>query len=115
MIEAIVYSSCTSCRKTNAFLQDAGAAFRSRDFFKERFTFDELNDFLDRLTLSPLDILSKRSKVYKARQHEIDGLDEGALVSLMIDEPTLLKRPIVVEGDTVIIGHNPVKLQVLID
>ncbi len=115
MIEAYVYTSCTSCRKTDAMLRESGVAFTSRDYFRKRFTRDELTGILERAGMGPRDVLSKRSKVYKARGDEIDALDDDALLDLMLEEPTLLRRPLVVGDDATILGHNPAKLTELID
>ncbi len=114
MIEAYVYSSCTSCRKTEDVLKNSGAVYQSRDYFKNRFSREELESILDMAGLSATDVLSKRSKVYKARVQEIDALDSDALLDLMIEEPTLLRRPLVISEDAVVIGHNPKQLVALI-
>jgi Spx/MgsR family transcriptional regulator len=114
MIESYIYSSCTSCRKTEDVLKSSGATYESRDFFRNRFSRGELTAILDRIGLSAPDILSTRSRIYKDRSEEIDGLGNDALLDLMIEEPTLLRRPLVINGDTVIIGHNPKQLADLI-
>ena len=114
MIEAYIYSSCTSCRKTVEQLKASGAEFESRDYFRDRFSREELRDVLSRAGLTPRAILSTRSKVYQARSAEIDGLDDDALLELMLEEPTLLRRPLVINDGAVVIGHNTAKLAELI-
>lgn len=114
MIEAYIYTSCTSCRNTIDQLKGADAEFESRDFFRNRFSREELQDVLTRAGLTPREILSRRSKVYKARTEEIEALDDDALLDLMLVEPTLLRRPLVTKGDEVIVGHNATKLAELI-
>ena len=84
MIEAYIYTSCTSCRKTVAQLEASGAPFTTRDYFRDRFTREELADVLARAGLTPREILSRRSKVYLARSEEIDALDDEALLDLML-------------------------------
>ncbi len=114
VIQSYVYSSCTSCRKTEAMLKESGVAYESRDYFKHRFSRDELAALLGEAGLPVTGVLSTRSKVYKERQKEIDGLTDEALLDLMIEEPTLLRRPIVVGAGDVVIGHNPARLETLI-
>ncbi len=114
MIRTFVYASCTSCRKTDAAVATAGVEHASRDFFRHRFSRDELSSLLTEAGLSAREMLSTRSKVYKARQAEIGGLSNDALFDLMIEEPTLLRRPIVLGADEVIIGHDPGKLEAMI-
>ncbi|MGN6485285.1 MAG: arsenate reductase family protein [Thermomicrobiales bacterium] len=106
MIEAYIYTSCTSCRKTIEQLKASDAAFRSRDYFRDRFTREELADTLSRAGLTPREILSRRSKVYLARTDEIDALGDDALLDLMLQEPTLVRRPLVIKDGRAVIGHN---------
>lgn len=107
VIETYGYSSCTSCKKTDKLLTDEGAEFTSRDYFKVRFTAEELRALLDRAGLQPHDVLSKRSRAYK--ELELEGREVGPdeLIDLMVQEPTLLRRPIILGGGEVIVGHNP--------
>ncbi len=114
MINTYVYSSCTSCKKTESVLSESGIGFTSRDFFRNRFTRDELSSILIEAGLSVSDVLSKRSKVYQSRPAEIDGLSDGALLDLIVEEPTLLRRPLVIGDGGVVIGHNPKQLESLI-
>lgn len=114
MIESYIYTSCTSCRNTDAILKESGVDYVSRDFFKQRFSEAELRDVLARAELTPRDALSKRSKVYKARSEEIDALDDDALLALMLEEPTLLRRPLVIGEGGAILGHSAPKLADLI-
>jgi Spx/MgsR family transcriptional regulator len=114
MIESYVYSSCTSCRKTEDVLKESGAAYASRDYFRDRFTREELRALLDRVGLAPGDVLSRRSKVYKADPDRFDAMSDGELLASMIEEPTLLRRPLVIQGETAIVGHNATKLNELI-
>lgn len=114
MINAYIYGSCTSCRKTEAWLRESGAEFSSRDYFRNRFTRTELATLLSDAGLSVSDLLSTRSKVYKDRQAEIDNLDDDAVLDLMVEEPTLLRRPLVIGNGGAVIGHNSTKLESLV-
>ena len=87
---------------------------RAAIFLKHRFSPEELSSLLSEAGLSARELLSTRSKVYKAGQAEIDGLADDALLNLMIEEPTFLRRPIVLGAGRVIIGHNPKKLEGMI-
>jgi Spx/MgsR family transcriptional regulator len=114
-IEMYGYTSCSSCRKTDEALKQSGKEYVYRDYFRQRFSHDELVGVFDRAGLTARQVLSTRSKVYQARAAEIDALDDDALLMLMLDEPTLLRRPIVIGGGDVVIGHNATKLATLVD
>jgi Spx/MgsR family transcriptional regulator len=114
MIKAYVYTSCTSCRKTDDVLKQSGVSYQRREFFRERFSRDELKDLLASAGLTPRDVLSRRSRVYKERQLESADLTDDQLLDLMVEEPTLLRRPIVIGGARVIVGHNEPALREMI-
>ncbi len=114
MIEAYVYSSCTSCRKTVEQLQKTGAPFESRDFFRQRFSRSELESVLARAGLKPSDIVSTRSKAYMALDLASRELSENDLLELFLQEPRLLKRPLVIGNGQAVVGHNESRLAELI-
>lgn len=76
-----------------------------RDFFRERFTRAELAAVLTRAGLSPRDALSKRSRAYKELGLAGRAVSDNELLELMIAEPTLLRRPLVV-GDETVLGFD---------
>lgn len=59
--------------------------------------------------------MSKRSKVYRTLGLAEQQLSEDELLELMVQEPTLLRRPLVISGDGVAIGYNQKRLQELTD
>jgi arsenate reductase-like glutaredoxin family protein len=75
---------------------------------------DELREVLAAAGLSPRDVLSRRSRVYKERNLEHHEHTDDELLALMVEEPTLLRRPLVIDDDGVIVGHNANVLQEMI-
>jgi Spx/MgsR family transcriptional regulator len=114
MIRAFVYNSCSSCRKTDDVLKQSGVPYERREFFRERFTREELEQVLAAAGLTPSEVLSRRSRVYKERNLEEVELKDEEILDLMVKEPTLLRRPIVTSGDKVVVGHNETALHELI-
>jgi arsenate reductase-like glutaredoxin family protein len=85
-----------------------------RDFFRERFSIGELRELLSAARVDPKDVLSKRSKAYRERQECIDGLSGDELIQAMVEEPTLLRRPLVVAGGTLVAGFDRSALESLV-
>jgi Spx/MgsR family transcriptional regulator len=113
-ITAYLYNSCTSCRKTDDVLKASGVDYDRREFFKNRFSKEELRAFLESHGLKIEDVISRRSTPYKANDLENRSLPDEEILDLMIEDPRLLRRPIVVVGNQVLIGHNEAKLRQLI-
>jgi regulatory protein spx len=113
-MEIYVHPTCTSCKKAETLLADSGVSVKRRDYFKDRFEKDELRAVLEKAGVAPGDVLSKRSRAY--RELELDGkdLDGDTLLDLMIEHPTLLKRPLLIGAGGSTVGFNAGKISDLI-
>ena len=112
-IELYVHPTCTSCRKAQAWLDERGLGYERRDYFRDRFTREELTGVLASARLTPRDVLSKRARAYR----ELVGdraLTDDQLIDLMIQEPTLLRRPLVISGHEAVIGFDRTGLERMI-
>lgn len=113
--ELYYYQGCTSCRNAEALLNELGVGFAKHEYFMQRFTASGLKDLLDRIGLTPRDVLSQRSRPYKDLDLANRNLDDGELIALMIDHPQLLKRPITVRGDRAVVGYKRNEIAALVD
>lgn len=114
MITALLYNSCTSCRKTEAVLKESGVEYDKREYFKDRFTKDELTALLGSAGLSVGDVLSTRSRPYREMGLAEKDLPDSEILDLMVEEPRLLRRPIVIRDGRAVVGHNEAALRELI-
>lgn len=114
MIETYGYRSCTSCRKTDQVLRDLGADVRNRDLVRQPLDRHELAILFERAGLRPRDVVSRRSKVYQARNGEVDAMSDDELLAMMAEEPTLIRRPIVIADTGVVVGHDAARLRALV-
>ena len=65
---------------------------------------------LRRAGLSPRDLLSTRSRAYQALGLGERRLGDDELIDLMVEEPTLLRRPLVLIDGEVVIGSDRKRL-----
>lgn len=114
MITAYLYNSCTSCRKAKDVLESEGANFEVREYFKQKVTRQELDALLQQTGAELSDILSTRSTPYKERNLADKNLSDDDILEMMVEEPRLIKRPILVSGSNVVIGFNDGKIRDLI-
>jgi arsenate reductase len=57
--------------------------------------------------LTPRDVLSKRARAYKELVGDRNrDLSDDQLLDLMIEEPTLLRRPLVISGGVAVVGFD---------
>lgn len=114
MITAYLYNSCTSCRKAKYVLEEAGATYETRDYFKQKVTRTELDNLLSSTGLTVADILSTRSTPYKQGNLAEKNLTDDEILNMMTEEPRLLKRPILVSGSHAVVGFNDAKIRELV-
>jgi Spx/MgsR family transcriptional regulator len=105
------YPSCTSCRKAKSFLTENGIAYQERHLFRDPPSREELLDIIKMTTNGLDDILSTRSKTFKELDLEIEDMTVFELLQVLSDEPRLLRRPILVDGEKIIIGYNRTAMQ----
>lgn len=104
-ISVYMHPICTGCRNAQAWLDERQIPYERRDYYRDRFTREELAGILASAGLTPRDVLSKRARAYKEQVGERD-LTDDQLLDLMIEEPTLLRRPLVVSGHEAVIGFE---------
>ena len=114
MITAYLYNSCTSCRKAKDVLDAHNADYEVREYFKQKVTREELNNLLHTTGLTVADILSTRSTPYKQGNLADKNLSDDEVLEMMVEEPRLIKRPILVSGSNSVIGFNENKITELI-
>lgn len=100
------YPSCTSCRKAKAWLTENGVHYEERHLFKNPPTSEELLEIIKMTTNGLDEILSTRSQRFKNLDVDIEEMSVSELLELLSEEPQLLKRPILTDGENLIVGFN---------
>ena len=97
--------NCDSCRKAAAWLHAHGRAHHFHDLRADGLTPALLQEWASRLGWENL--LNRKSTTWRqlpeaARQ----DLDEARALALMLAQPTLIKRPLLVAGDRLLAGFS---------
>jgi arsenate reductase len=98
---------CSKSRATLALLEARGIKPKIVDYLKTPPSAAELKAILRKLGLTPRDILRTSETVYAELKLEDQELDDDALVALMVKNPILIERPIVVAGSKAAVGRPP--------
>ncbi|KZT78752.1 Spx/MgsR family RNA polymerase-binding regulatory protein [Lactiplantibacillus plantarum] len=99
-------TSSKSSRSARAWLVENNIPFNERDIIANPLDRDELKQIL-RLTENGFeDIVSTRSKAFKALYIDLSDLGFNQLLDLLVEKPQLLKRPIIYDGRRLQIGYN---------
>jgi Spx/MgsR family transcriptional regulator len=113
-VEFYGYSSCSSCRSAEVLLARLGIETIKRDLFREPLTAREILALFERTRLTPTMVLSRRSRPYVTLGLSERNLTDGGIILLMSDYPALIRRPIVVLTENVVIGYNPAAIEALV-
>jgi arsenate reductase len=90
-------------------LDAKGVAYRYREYTQEPLSQKEIKEVLARLGLTAHDVLRKNDKAFK--ENGLTGRETAAqLIKMMAQHPTLLQRPIGIQGKKAVIGRPPERL-----
>jgi arsenate reductase len=98
---------CSKSRETLALLEERGIAPCIVEYLKAPPSAAELTSILKALGLKPRDILRQGEPLYSELGLKDRDLDDHALIRLMVANPILIERPIVVSGKKAAIGRPP--------
>lgn len=105
----IEYPPCSTCKKAKRWLDDHGIAYTDRHIVEDNPTADEIADWQARSGLPLRRFFNTSGMKYRELgvKAMLDaGMAEGDARALLATDGMLVKRPIVVAGDTVLVGFK---------
>jgi len=106
MVTLYTSPSCTSCRKAKVWLQVHGIAFEERNIFSDPLSIDEIKGILKMTEDGTEEIISTRSKAFQQLNLDIDDLSMSQLYDLISQDPSILRRPIMMDDKRLQVGYN---------
>ena len=109
MSDFIIYHNprCSKSRQTLEILDQHDVETKIVLYLDNHPTTEEIVSILNKLELSPRDILRKGEVEYKELNLKNDKLTNKDLINFMVENPKLIERPIVIRGDKAVIGRPP--------
>ena len=99
------WRKCSTCRNAKKALDDLEIEVEERDFFTDPMSRDELRNLVSEAGID--NIFSWRSPSAKPYRERKDTISEDELIDAMLEEPRLIRRPIITSPDTTpIIGFQ---------
>ena len=104
----VVYTSpgCSSCRKVKNYLKDNNLKFIEKNIFNTILNKEEIKYLISRTENGTDDIISTRSNIIKEGKVNIDDMKISELIQFIIKNPSILKRPIMVDDTKIQVGYN---------
>jgi arsenate reductase len=98
---------CAKSRQTLALLQERGVEPTVVKYLESPPDAAALSDLCDRLGMSPRALLRTGEAAYKALGLGDPAKTDAEILDAMAANPILIERPIVVRGDTAVLGRPP--------
>lgn len=104
----VIYTSfgCTSATKAKQWLAKNDMEFVEKNIQSDALDKEEIKYLLHRCPNGTEDIISTRSKAYKKMEKDLDDYSTNDLVDFIQQNPTVLKRPIIVNPDHFVVGYD---------
>jgi arsenate reductase len=106
MIKVYHNPRCRKSREALAYLEEKGVSFEVRQYMKdeESMTASELEEVLDALNMDALDLVRKNEALWKEEYRDLE-LGEDEIILAMIENPRLMERPIIMNGDKAVVAR----------
>ena len=104
----VEYPTCTTCQKARKRLEAQGKTYTSRHIKEENPTEEELKLWWERSGLPLKRFFNTSGLKYKelSLKDKLPGMDEAEQLALLASDGMLVKRPILVGDDFVLVGFR---------
>ncbi len=107
-MQFICYTKCTTCQKAKKFLEDNALPFSLRDIKSNRPTYDELKAWQQRSDLPLKRFFNTSGLQYRALElkERLPQMSEEEQLLLLASDGMLVKRPLLITDDAVLVGFR---------
>ncbi|MBM6693893.1 arsenate reductase family protein [Pseudoflavonifractor capillosus] len=107
------YPPCTTCKKAKAWLDERGVAYEDRNIKEENPTAEELKAWHEKSGLPLKKFFNTSGLAYKALglKDRLPTMSEEEQYQLLASDGMLVKRPLVVGEDFVLVGFREAQWQ----
>lgn len=108
MITILCYPKCGTCRKAEKWLRENGIEYNYRLIKEENPSFDELKEWKENSGLPISKFFNTSGLLYRSlnMKEKVKTLTENELLAILASDGMMVKRPILLQGDTVLIGFK---------
>ena len=102
------YPKCTTCQRAKKFLDERGASYTERHIKEENPTLDELRGWQRASGLPLKKFFNTSGMLYRSMnlKDKLDDMTDEEKLRLLAGDGMLVKRPIIVTDDKVLVGFK---------
>ena len=97
---------CSKSRQTLTLIQEKEKEVEIIEYLRNPPTFEDLEVILVKLAISPIDLIRNKEEIWK-EEYKGKELKDDQIIQVMVDNPKIMERPIVINGIKAIIGRPP--------
>lgn len=111
----LYYPRCSTCQKAKKWLEEHNVEFTERNIVEENPNFDELQTWYKQSGLPIKKFFNTSGLLYKEMQlkDKLPLISEEEQLKLLATNGMLVKRPIVISEDNVLIGFKEAEWEIL--
>ncbi|NNC49529.1 MAG: arsenate reductase (glutaredoxin) [Flaviramulus sp.] len=97
---------CRKSREGLEILEKSGKDFKIVKYLEDVPSSNELKDIIKLLGIKPIDLVRKTESIWK-ENFKNKKLSDAEIIKAMVDNPKLIERPIIINGNKAVIGRPP--------
>ncbi len=109
MITIYHNSRCSKSRDGVCFLENTKQEFQVINYLENTPTKPELKELLKKLNIPAIDLVRKKESIW-VENYKNKSLSEDEIIEAMIQNPKLIERPIIVNGNKAVIARPTEKI-----
>ena len=110
MIQIYHNSRCGKSRNCLAFLENSKKEFEVINYLINPPTVEELSAIIEKLNIKPIELVRQKEKIW-IENFKNQKMNDKQIIQAMISNPILIERPIVINGNSAIIGRDLEKVE----
>lgn len=105
----VEYPKCSTCQKAKKWLDENGFSYEDRHIKENNPTYEELKTWYAESGLTLRKFFNTSGMLYKSMnlKEKLPNMSEEEQLRLLATDGMLVKRPILVDGKTVLLGFKP--------
>jgi arsenate reductase len=97
---------CGKSRDSKNLLDEMGVEYEVFEYLKNEFSANDIKELMKKLGISDVrDMLRTKEKEYKELELKDESKTQDEIINLVVQNPKLVERPIVIQGDRAVIGR----------
>ena len=104
----LCYPKCTTCQKAKKWLEEQKIEYTERHIAEQNPSYEELKEWYENSGLPLKKFFNTSGLLYKEMQlkDKLVTMSEEEMLQLLATNGMLVKRPLMINGDTVLVGFK---------